>query len=69
MAVNESRSMNAELREGISDGAVHKIAPDRGGVVEYNGHVAYDGSNTHVTTGGGAQTAGGYTVSSRITSL
>lgn len=31
MAVNESRSMNAELREGITDGWIKKIAPNRGG--------------------------------------
>jgi hypothetical protein len=31
MAVNESRSMNADLREGITDGMVKKVAPDRGG--------------------------------------
>ena len=69
MAVNESRSLNGDLEEGISDGSVHKRTPDRGGVVEYNSHAAYDGSNTMVHTGGGAQTVGGYTVSSRITSL
>lgn len=31
MAVNESRSMNADLREGITDGMVKKPTPDRGG--------------------------------------
>lgn len=31
MAVNESRSMNADLREGITDGMVKKPNPDRGG--------------------------------------
>lgn len=31
MAVNESRSMNADLAEGISDGIVKKLAPNRGG--------------------------------------
>lgn len=31
MAVNETRSMNADLREGITDGMVKKVAPDRGG--------------------------------------
>lgn len=31
MAVNESRSMNDDLREGITDGMVKKVAPDRGG--------------------------------------
>ena len=31
MAVNETRSLNGDLREGITDGVVKKIAPDRGG--------------------------------------
>lgn len=31
MAVNETRSMNADLREGITDGIVKKVTPDRGG--------------------------------------
>jgi hypothetical protein len=31
MAVNESRSLNGDLREGISDGVVKKATPDRGG--------------------------------------
>lgn len=31
MAVNESRSMNADLREGITDGVVKKVNPNRGG--------------------------------------
>ena len=31
MAVNETRSMNADLREGITDGMVKKASPDRGG--------------------------------------
>ena len=34
MAVNETRSMNADLREGLTDGVVKKSTPDRGGVVE-----------------------------------
>ena len=34
MAVNESRSMNADLREGLTDGTVKKLAPNRGGVIE-----------------------------------
>ena len=34
MAVNESRSMNADLRAGLTDGVVKKRTPDRGGVVE-----------------------------------
>lgn len=34
MAVNESRSMNAELRIGLTDGVVKKSTPDRGGVVD-----------------------------------
>lgn len=40
MAVNESRSMNADLREGLTDGVVKKIAPDRGGVVERDAHMS-----------------------------
>lgn len=35
MAVNQSRSMNAELHEGATDGVFKKVAPDRGGVVEH----------------------------------
>lgn len=35
MAVNQSRSMNAELHEGATDGSYKKIAPARGGVVEH----------------------------------
>jgi hypothetical protein len=31
MAVNETRNMNADLREGITDGMVKKVSPDRGG--------------------------------------
>ena len=36
MAVNESRSMNADLNEGLVDGVVKHLTPDRGGVVEYH---------------------------------
>ncbi len=39
MAVNETRSMNADLREGITDGMVKKSNPDRGGDL-FNGHCA-----------------------------
>lgn len=31
--VNDSRSQNAELAMGLSDGTVKKMTPDRGGVV------------------------------------
>lgn len=31
MAVNETRSMNKDLREGITDGSVKKYSPNRGG--------------------------------------
>jgi hypothetical protein len=31
MAVNETRSMNADLREGLTDGRIKKVAPNRGG--------------------------------------
>lgn len=34
MAVNNSRSMNADLQEGITDGSVKKVAPNRGGSLE-----------------------------------
>jgi hypothetical protein len=32
MAVNQSRSMTMDLFEGISDGVVKKLTPDRGGL-------------------------------------
>jgi hypothetical protein len=32
MAVNQTRSMNQDLAEGISDGVVKKLTPDRGGL-------------------------------------
>ncbi len=31
MAVNESRSLNGDLKEGITDGVIKKLAPNRGG--------------------------------------
>lgn len=31
MAVNETRNMNMDLREGITDGIVKKLNPNRGG--------------------------------------
>lgn len=31
MAVNESRSLNGELAEGLTDGLVRKLNPDRSG--------------------------------------
>lgn len=34
MAVNSSRSQNAELAEGMSDGKYKKVVTDRGGVVD-----------------------------------
>lgn len=34
MAVAHDRSMNAELIEGATDGAIKKPAPNRGGVVD-----------------------------------
>lgn len=36
MAVNESRSMNNDLREGITDGTVKKVNPNRGGTPNDN---------------------------------
>lgn len=34
MAVNNSRSMNADLQEGLLDGRVKTLTPDRGGSPE-----------------------------------
>lgn len=34
MAVNESRSMNNDLRLGVTDGRFKNLTPDRGGDVE-----------------------------------
>ena len=34
MAVNTSRSMNAELEAGRCDGMLNKVAPNRGGRVD-----------------------------------
>lgn len=34
MAVNETRNLSVELRNGITDGSVKRMAPDRGGSVE-----------------------------------
>jgi len=31
MAVNETRSLNNDLREGLTDGVVKKVNPNRGG--------------------------------------
>lgn len=42
MAVNTSRSMNAELREGLTDGSYKKVVNNRGGVVE---RATYDSRN------------------------
>jgi hypothetical protein len=39
MAVNETRNMNQDLREGITDGMVKKSTPDRGGDL-FDGHCA-----------------------------
>ena len=42
MAVNESRSMNADLREGLTDGTVKKLAPNRGHLTDaYSANVVY----------------------------
>lgn len=32
--INNSRSMNADLREGATDGTYKSLSPDRGGAVE-----------------------------------
>jgi len=34
MAINNSRSMNADLQQGLIDGLVKTLTPDRGGTVE-----------------------------------
>lgn len=34
MAVNESRSMNADMKQGANDGKFKSLTPDRGGEVE-----------------------------------
>lgn len=34
MAVNQSRSLNAGLDEGSTDGKYRKVRPDTGGIVE-----------------------------------
>lgn len=34
MAVNESRNLNDELSQGLTDGLVRKLTPDRGGSTE-----------------------------------
>lgn len=34
MAVNESRNLNAELAEGLTDGVVKKLAPNRGALTD-----------------------------------
>lgn len=34
MAVNETRSLNGDLAEGLTDGVVKKLTPDRGGVTD-----------------------------------
>lgn len=34
MAVNDSRSMNADLQQGLLDGRLKTLTPDRGGSVE-----------------------------------
>ncbi|MFD9947198.1 MULTISPECIES: hypothetical protein [Nonomuraea] len=47
MAYPTSRSMSAELAEGITDGAVRKPAPDRGGL----GHSPANAYPGHVMTG------------------
>jgi hypothetical protein len=34
MAVNDSRSMNADLHAGLNDGRLKSLTPDRGGQVD-----------------------------------
>ena len=45
MAVNESRSLNHDLLEGLTDGIVKKLAPNRGGTPNdfHAAQVVYDG--------------------------
>lgn len=33
--INQSRSMNKDLQQGLNDGMFKSLAPDRGGEVEY----------------------------------
>lgn len=60
MAVNESRSMNADLREGLTDGVVKKLTPDRGGVTDSGTVVSRNGNLQQqygMTTGSSAPAA------------
>lgn len=34
MTVNKSRSMNADMKQGVNDGTFKSLTPNRGGVVE-----------------------------------
>jgi hypothetical protein len=34
MAVNQTRSLNADLQKGVNDGLLKSLSPDRGGEVE-----------------------------------
>jgi hypothetical protein len=34
MAVNETRSLNGDLQQGMNDGVLKSLTPDRGGEVE-----------------------------------
>lgn len=36
MAINQTRSMNKDMQDGIHDGCCKQLSPDRGGVVEYS---------------------------------
>ena len=38
MAINDSRSMNVDLHNGLNDGRLKSLTPDRGGQVD-NNHV------------------------------
>jgi hypothetical protein len=40
MAVNETRSMNVDLEEGVTDGSLKKPEPNRGGDVEPTTRIA-----------------------------
>ncbi len=68
MAVNESRSMNADLRLGITDGMVKSTDPNRGGPLDAATNDVY--TSTEQFGGNSAALAGVAEVAARrITTL
>lgn len=51
MAVNESRSLNTDLIEGLTDGLVIKSTPGRGGVAEHPDNSFWNNEQYGKTTG------------------